>query len=138
MENKYLNMTLEEVNTEVDRYNDICTKMFYEGMEKNLTWEEMEERREPYMNELKLATAAKSLMIPKEDIGSRPMEGLDIECKMPIEMFTKYCKMDVITSWDGTGNYADEDKVYFLNAAPWAFYNDFIRPDFKYVCWYNK
>lgn len=139
MKNKYLQMPFEEVKKEVERLDDKCDEIFHEGMAKDWSWEEMEKVREPYIKELRLAAAAQVLMTPKESLPSDPYDDLDRECQMPIETFINMCKSGYLSSYDGTGVYADKDKVYHcLNASPWAFYHGFIRDDFEYVCWYNK
>ena len=139
MENKYLNMPLEEVDEAVEKYDKICNDMFYQGMHDNLSWEELEKKREPFIHELRQASAAQTMLTPKEYIQYREYTDLDRECQVPIDAFISWCKSGFVSSWDGHGVYADKDKVYsWFYARPGDIYNGYIRNDFEYVCWYNK
>lgn len=139
MNNPYLNMAIEEVNLAVEKLDKKCTDLYYEGMKNDLSYEEMDEHRKPYMDELHLALAAQTMMTPKENINSEKYDDLDRECQVPLNAFIEWCKCGMVTSYDGHGVYADKDKVYsWFYARPWDICHGYIRKDFEYVCWYNK
>ena len=131
----YMNLSIEEIDKKIAE-NDKVLKKYWE-METG-SWEEYRDLCQPYWDDNSDLNAAKTLKTPREEIELRPFSELDKECRMDIKDFTECCKEGFLTSWDGVGYYATEDSVSWLVASTYAFKHGMIRPDFDYVCWYNK
>ena len=85
-----------------------------------------------------LLKCTSSYPAPFEEINLSPMNDLDRKCRVPIKTFKSWCDYRAVADSDGIAYYATKDKITRLNASPRAFYEGYIRNDFKYVCWYNK
>lgn len=135
---EYLKLPLTEINKKIKKNNKILDKLWHET-DRNTPWEEYEKKCKPYWEEAHCLYTAQAILTPIESVTFRPFRDLEKErCLVPIEEFKEWCKTGCVTNYDGDGVYATENEVSDIDASPRAFYEGYIRKDFKYVCWYNK
>lgn len=69
----------------------------------------------------------------------KQMDKLDKACKMSMKDYIASCKSGALIDTDGEGVYATKDHVIEnLVISPSQIKNGWQRPEFEYVCWYNK
>ena len=132
----YMHLSLDEIEKKIIENEKILKKIW--DTDDGSSYDKYCEKCQPYWNDCNDLYAAKSLKIPYDEIELRQFENIDRECRVSIKDFTEWCRSGCVSNYDGVGYYATEDKVSWLIASTYAFRNNMIRPDFKYVCWYNK
>lgn len=134
--NDYLKLSLSEINEKIEKNNEILNKIWEE--DAGYSWESYRIKFQPYLDDNKLLNAAASVNTKLEDIEMEPMDEFHKECRVPIKEFIEWCKLDAVTSYDGFGEYANENEVSNLHVSCWGIKNGLVRKDFTHVCWYNK
>jgi len=130
----YLNKTREELIEIRKQAEDRINEIF----ENTNSYNEYLQISKPFIEIEFYARTAQILNTPESDIILHPHNELDKKCLMSIEDFKQNCKDRSITCEDGFGKYSTDTHVTNLAASLRAFEEGYIRPDFKYVCWYNK
>lgn len=134
---EYMKLPLEKIEGMIEENERVLDKIWAE--DDGSSYENYKNKCKPYHDELYCLTTAKTMILPREEIETRPMDELDKECKIPIAEYTEMCKTGYVSNYDGHGVYATEtETASWLYANPRAFYEGYIRKDFDYVCWYNK
>lgn len=134
---KYLKLPLAKINKKIEKNSKILDKLWRE--DRSVSWEEYEKKCKPYWEEAHCLYTAEAMLIPMDSVTFKPMEEQEKKnCLVPIEEFEAWCKTGFVSNYDGDGVYATENETSDINASPRAFYEGYIRKDFKYVCWYNK
>lgn len=133
---EYLKLPISEIEKKIEANDEILGKIWREN--SGSSWDEFQEKCKSYWDDNYCLYTATDLLTPLEEIDLSPMSDLDRECRVPIKTFKAWCDCCAVVDSDGVGYYATKDKVSRLNASPRAFYEGYIRNDFKYVCWYNK
>lgn len=133
MVRNYNNLTLEEIESRIEE-NSKKLKEIWDTDDGN-SYERWRAKCKPYWDDNEALYAAKSM---KETPEMKPMDDLDKECLMTINEFKSHCRYGGIMDSDGVGYYATDKEVSNIEASPRAFVDGIIRPDFTYVCWYNK
>ena len=131
-----MKLPIEELDARLDKCDKELDRIWRE--DDGGSYEKYEEKCKPYRDEAFCLATAKDMITPRESIEARPMDELDRECRVPIEVFKEWCKSGYVSSYDGHGVYATENEATWMYARPRAFYEGYIRDDFDYVCWYNK
>lgn len=130
----YLNKTRKELIEILKQVEDRIDEIF----DNTNSYDEYLQISKPFREIEFYARTAQILNTPESDIILHPHSELDKECLMLIEDFKRSCKLGCIIYSNGFGRYATDTHVTNLTANPRAFKEGHIRPDFKYVCWYNK
>ena len=133
MVKNYNNLTLEEIESKIEKNDDILHKIW--DVDDGNSWEKYKAKCQPYWDDNEVLYAAKSL---KETPEMSPFSDLDKKCLMTIDKFKAYCEFGAIMDSDGFGYYATDKEVSNIEASPSAFEKGIIRPDFTHICWYNK
>jgi hypothetical protein len=133
---EYMKLSIQEIDERIDKNDEILDKIWNE--DDGSSWDKYKAKCEPYWEDNAALNAAKTMVIPMEDIKFHPLDKLAKECIMSIKDFTEACKYGAFINSDGIGYYAFEDKESNLDAEPRAFKSGYIRKEFTHVCWYNK
>lgn len=131
---KYLKLPISEIREKIKENDKVLDELFHAW----LPHDEYVKKGLSYWDDNYCLLTAKSLLLPKSELGMRPMTELDKECRMPIEKFKSLCESGYMSTYDGYAIYADENEVSSEYARIQAFQEGYIRNDFDYVCWYNK
>lgn len=134
--NDYLKLSLSEINEKIEKNCEILNKIWEE--DDGSSWESYSKRCQPYWDDNKLLNAAASVNAKPDDIEMEPMDEFHKTCRVPIGDFIEWCELDAVTSYDGFGEYANENEVSNLHVSCWGIKNGLVRKDFTHVCWYNK
>ena len=134
--NDYLKMPVSELNERIDKNGEILNKIWEE--DAGYDWKSYRIKCQPYWDDIKYLAAAISMNTKLEDIEMEPMDEFHKKCRVPIKTFIEWCKHDAVTSYDGFGEYANENEVSNLHVSCWGIKNGIVRKDFTHVCWYNK
>lgn len=133
---EYMKLSIPEIDARIDKNDEILEKFWNE--DDGSDWEGYSSKCEPYWDDNSALHAARTMIIPMEDIKFHPLNKLAKECIMTIEKFTNLCKCGALINYDGIGYYAFKDKESELSAEPKAFKAGYIRKEFTHVCWYNR
>ena len=136
--NKYSKLSLSEIKNRLDKNHEILNRIWAE--DDGSSWDNYCAKCQPYWNDSEILYAVLSVNTPREEVIMRPLEPLEKDewVHIEIETFIKWCKSGFVTSYDGDGVYATEDEVSDLDVSTWGIKNGLVRSDFSYVCWYNK
>lgn len=134
--NRYMTLTLEELNEKMEQNDEILNKIWEE--DDGSSWDNYCKKCQPYWDDNRLLHAAASMNTTPDKIEMTPMDEFHKKCRVPIKTFIDWCKYDAVTSYDGFGEYANENEVSNLYVSCWGIKNGFVRKDFTHVCWYNK
>ena len=134
--NDYLKLPLSEIKEKIEKNGEILNKIWEE--DAGNSWTDYRIKCQPYWDDNKLLNAAVSMNTKLEDIEMEPMDEFHKKCRVPIKTFIEWCKYDAVTSYDGFGEYANENEVPNLHVSCWGIKNGLVRKDFTHVCWYNK
>ena len=130
---EYSKLTLEQIDEKIKKNEEILNKIWDE--DDGSSYDAYRKKCQPYWDDNDTLYMVKSM---KEEPIMEHMSDLDKRCRMDIDRFKEDCECGGFVDSDGIGYYATEDMVSNIEAIPSAFAAGHIRPDFKYVCWYNK
>lgn len=137
--NRYMNLSISEINELIKKNDEILDKIWKE--DDGSSWDNYCKKCQPYWDDNKLLRTAASMNANIKEIKMRPLEDWEKDNKwvhIDIETFIDWCKHDAVTSYDGCGVYATKTEASNLYVSCWGIKNGFVRKDFTHVCWYNK